>query len=429
MLDVSVLALNLIVLLIYFSRRPVELGWRALVAIGLVLSLSVVFRRWNAYWVVSFLMMIGLDGLIAFITAGDRTPASFLRHLRPSLVAGGSALAILGAVAGPFIVRAATTDYGDAYEAYRFHSSFVEGLWMSGRAVGGLWLLILALAALFLVRAPQSRRLALLLTGQIVIIVIMFLRTQSFGFQHYYLLQPGWLIMSSLFVIQLWERLADRRSKVAVIAGVAAVAVVTILATFSPAAAGLHAWLQPLLTRDTYYPLVREDVAELNRLYARLDEVLDAAGPDAKFYVLSATYELNDTHFIWTSIAPPFQFASSSRLLRLQYVDKRDGFPERLLQADFVVLGAPLGGNGDGSQSLLEPGRLLRDGIGLGRAFEAVSGVFHLDNGATAQIFKKVRPITQAEVQELSDYLRQRYPDRPYVFDPDYHLGRSEWGL
>jgi hypothetical protein len=421
MVDVGILAFNLAVLLIYFSRRPMDLRWRALVAIGLLLSLSVIFRRWNAYWVVSFLAVIGIEGLISFGGSRQRTPTSLLRHLRPSLVTGGSALAILVVIAGPFVFRAVTTNYGDIYDAYHLHGGFVGELLAMGRAIGDLWILILLLAIVVLTRARETRRLSLLLIGQMVIIVVLFARTQSFAVHHYYLLQAGWLIMSSLLVLHLLARLADLRWKAAVVGGMVAVAVVSSVTVFAPGAAALHARLQPLVPRDTHYPLVRDDVGELNRLYAKLDEVLGTAGPQAKFYVASATYELNDTLFIDKCISMPFIFNFSGRLLRLQYVDKRDGFPQHLLEADFVVLGFPPGGLGKGSRVLLEPVRLIREGVGLGRAFEALPEVFHLENGVTARIYKKVRPLTQVEIQGLSDYLRQWYPDRPYVFDPGHH--------
>jgi hypothetical protein len=424
MVDVGILAFNIAVLLLYFGRPPPELGWRALVATGLLVSLSVLFRRWNAYWVVSFLAVIGIEGLIAPFASGERTKAGFFRHLRPPLVAGGSALLILAVLGGPFAIKAATTHYGDIYDAYKFHDSFVEGLWLSGRMIGGLWILVFALALAVLVRTRETRRLALLLTGQSAIIVVLFLRTQSFGIHHYYLFQAGGLIMSSLAALHILARVAAPRARAAIAAASLAVAAVLDLAVFIPAAAPLQAWLQPLLPRETYYPLVRDDVAELNRLYAKLDEILEAAGPEAKFYVASATSELNDTHFRATSLAPPFRFKSSDRLLPLQYVDKRDGFPRRLLDADFVVLGSPtgpVGGNDESSQILIEPARLIRDSRGLGRAFEPLPEVYHLDNGSSARIFRRVRPVTQAEVQALSDDLRRRYPDRPFVFDPDYH--------
>jgi hypothetical protein len=422
MVDVGVLVFNIAALLIYFSQRQTDLGWRALIAIGMLLPLSVIFRRWNAYWVVSFLIVIGLDGVVAFIAAGERTLASLLRHLRASLVIASLALAILGALAGPFLIKAATTNYADIYGAYRFHRTFIGRLWEPCHTIGYLSTLIFALAAVVLIRVQETRRLALMLTGQVAIVIVLFLRTQSFSIQHYYLLQASWLIMSSMLAFYLVERLRGRQSKVVLVAGIAVTAVACDSAVFVPSVAPWHAWLQPLLPQDTYYPLVRNDVAELNQLYAKLDDLLRIAGPQATFYVASATYELNDTHFVWTSISPPFKFHSSHRLLSLQYVDKRDGFPWRLLQADYVVVGTPVGGNGDSCQILMEPARLISERIGLGQAYQALPDVYHLDHGVTARIYRKVREPTPAELQSFSDYLRRWYPDRPYIFDPRYHL-------
>ena len=104
----------------------------------------------------------------------------------------------------------------------------------------------------------------------------------------------------------------------------------------------------------------------------------------------------------------------------MHLIDKRDGFPRRLLEADIVVLGSPLGGKGDLSQVLLEPARLIRERVGLGRAFVELPYEFHLDNTVTARLFRKVRPFTTAEIQALSDHLRRLYPEYPHVFEPSY---------
>ena len=252
-------------------------------------------------------------------------------------------------------------------------------------------------------------------------VVVWFARTQSFSVQHYYLLQPGILIICSLFVLKMMARWSSAWSHGVALGLMVATAGLIGLSMFVPRAAALHTGLRPLVPRDAYYPLVRHDVAELNCLYATISELLNQAGDTAtKFYVLSATSELNDTHFISTSIKPPFGFASGDRLLRMHHIDKRDGFPRRLLEADIVVLGSPLGGKGNFSQVLLEPARLIESSVGLGRAFVELPYEFHLDNEVTAKLFKKVRPFTAAEIQALSDHLRRLYPDYPHVYEPSY---------
>jgi hypothetical protein len=417
MLDVGILACNLLVLLLYFSRPLKELRLPALLTMGLLLAFSVVFRRWNAYWAVSFLVVVGFDGLAGFIASQDRSAVQLLAHLRPSLVAGGSALAVLLLGAAPLVVRMTTTDYADIYEAYKFEDGVVPVLSGLGGGIGYLWIGFFILSAAALIWKRETRRLALVLTAQWVIVVVLFARTSSFGVQHYYLLQAGVLIVCSLAVLQIMAFWSSTWSRGIALALMVVVAVSIDLSTFVPRAAPLHTWLQPAVPRETYYPLVRHDVAELNRLYAALDGLL---GSEERFYVLSATEALNDTHFIRAHIRQPFEFDAADRLLRTQNVDKRDGFPRNLLDADVVILASPVGGKGEFSQVLLEPARLIKDGIGLGRAFVRLPYEFHLDNNVTARVFERMRPFTEAEIQALSDHLRRLYPDYPKVYEPDY---------
>jgi hypothetical protein len=421
MLDVVVLACNLLVLIIYFSRPLKELRWPALLAIGLLLTLSVILRRWNAYWAVSFLVIVGIDGLVGFARSQDRSAAHLFVHLRPSLIAGGAALAILLLGAGPLAFRMATTDYADIYDAYNREDGVLPVLAAVGGDLGYFWAVFFLGSAAALIWTREMRRLALFLTGQCVIIVGLFTSAQSFSVHHYYLLQAGILIVCSLCILVMLEHWSSAIGKGVVLGLMLAIALCVNLAVFVPRAAALREQFLPLVPRGTYHPLVRHDVEELNRLYAKLDELMHRPGASGhKFYVLSSTNELNNSHFSAGSIHPPFRFSSSDRLLRSHVVDKRDGFPQRLLKANVVVLGAPLGGWGDSSQVLLEPARLIKECIGLGRAFVELPYVFRLDNNVTARLFEKVRPFTTTEIQALSERLRRLYPDRPPVYEPDY---------
>ena len=270
MLDVVTLACNLLVLLIYFSRPPKELRWPALLAMGLLLAGSVLLRRWNAYWSVSFLVIIGLDGLVSFLGSRDRSPAHLLGHLRPSLVAGGAALAILVAVAGPLAIRMATTDYADRYDAYKLEQGVFPVLAALGRDIGYFWIALFLLSAAALVWGRETRRLALILAGQCILVVVWFARTQSFSVHHYYLLQPGILITCSLFVLQMLARWSSAWSRGVALGLMVAIAGLIDVSMFVPRATALHAGLRPLVPRNAYYPLVRHDVAELEIVFMQL---------------------------------------------------------------------------------------------------------------------------------------------------------------
>jgi hypothetical protein len=182
----------------------------------------------------------------------------------------GAALAILVAAAGPLAIRMATTDYSDMYDAYKFEQRVFPVLASLGRGVGHFWVALFLLSAATLIWLQETRRLALILTGQCVLIAILFAQTASFSVHHFYLLQPGILIICSLFILQIMARWSSAWSRGIALGLMLAIAALVDVSMFVPRAAALHAGLRPLVPRDAYYPLVRHDVAELNRLYATL---------------------------------------------------------------------------------------------------------------------------------------------------------------
>src|SRR5690606_14119001 len=107
-------------------------------------------------------------------------------------------------------------------------------------------------------------------------------------------------------------------------------------------------------------------------------------------------------------------------LLRPMHIDRRDGFPRRLFDAEVVCTTDPTAVHldADHQQIVLQPAISLLSGTDVGRAFERLPGVFRLDEGFDARIFRRLRDPTAEELEALSARLRSRYPDRPDIYDP-----------
>ena len=127
-LDVGGVALALGVLLAYFRGRPAELRWHQLLLIGSLLAAMFLFRRWYAYWVVAFLLLMAAECAGGFVGGKRRTLRTAWEAARPFAVVAGTAALLLFVIARPMLVRTLTTDYAELYAGYQNAAGLVAGL-------------------------------------------------------------------------------------------------------------------------------------------------------------------------------------------------------------------------------------------------------------------------------------------------------------
>jgi hypothetical protein len=165
-------------------------------------------------------------------------------------------------------------------------------------------------------------------------------------------------------------------------------------------------------------PAVRHDLDEVRRLLAHLDQRLAVA--PGWVYVLAVRGPVTDTGLGFANLSLGTEFTSPGFVLSSAHVDRRDGFPDNLLQARYIVLPEPIQAPEPPVHARVaaEPARCLLDGEGIGRAFRRGREVFVFEGGVRASIWDLVRPLTADDVAVLSARLRAYYPDRPDIWQP-----------
>ncbi|MFW6060355.1 MAG: hypothetical protein ACODAQ_09240, partial [Phycisphaeraceae bacterium] len=282
-------------------------------------------------------------------------------------------------------------------------------------------LLLCAAATALLLWRRRTRGLVLLAGIHAMLAFVLFLRVDQPGIHHYYLLLPAaWLVLTLglVVVIQEWPRRIG--VSVAVVAGlVMAANTVHVLAW--PLDRGPMAPLARALLPDrTYPPVQRNDIDELQRLIA----VLDEHGADEDVAVLGHSWVLNHNGLLWMNKSLGISEERDRRYLNIRGVDRRDGFPTDLLKAEFVIALDPpaLSLRARDSQIIVLPNATFLENRDIAKAFERLPYSFSLENGHTAYLFRRVRPHTREEVLAFSERLRERYPDRPFVYEPPADL-------
>lgn len=388
-----------------------EAALRAL-AIGVLVAVLLIFRRWYAFWSLSFCIVVALGALIAVLRYRKAKRPVF-DALRTPLMIGAGVVGALTVLVGPRLGTMAGTDYGDRFIHYKIHSSVWAELGGLVEHFGLLPLGIAAAGALVLLKAEKTRWFAAGLITQLVVIAVLFRRVQDPTPQHWYLLLPGLMLLTA-GGLTAWLSAVGRVGRrwgvgIVVMLGLLVSAQVFGVISVLPS---------PIAPSPKVVPKVRGDLAEFERLMTWLDGRLEM-GSDW-IYVLAATGAVSDSSLGFTNFSLGTRSRSSAHVLMTAQVDRRDGFPDGLFLADIVVVPVPVAVRGTGeTQRVVEvPARSFLEGVGIAEAFVRLDEVFTFDEGVTAHVFERFRPNTPAEVQSLSDQLKVYYPNRPEIWMP-----------
>ncbi len=165
-------------------------------------------------------------------------------------------------------------------------------------------------------------------------------------------------------------------------------------------------------------PRCRTDLDQVKKLLDRLD--LEVRRRPGYVYVLGSSSRLSDQILAFANLSLETDYVSTTAILSSAHVDRRDGFPRMLLEADYVVVPDPVQVHlgADRQQVVVVPTESFLEGRDIAGAFERMPGEYVLDGDVRVTIFERVRPILPEEIDQLSDRLRSRYPDRPDIFAP-----------
>lgn len=419
-LDVGGLVIINLTLLLYFSTPLLEQRLKELIAIGVLLSILVLFRRWYAFWSVSFLITILLEAIILAYIQRRLGLRGIWQALRPFVTISTAAASFLVLAAWPLVQRMLHTDYADIYSAYKETYGIFSILEVITNYFGLFYSGVFVLSSLILLFAPRTRRIVVLLCVQLGILIVHFSSMQDFDSHQYYLLQPAVLLIISLGIGRIIYLYSNTWARTATALLYLTPAVVSCLAVFVVHAKP-HTLIDQIVPSPRVYPKVRNDFTEIQRMLSVLDAHL--ANSNAHVYMLASSENLNNSllRFVNKSVdATSAKFESVTRVLPVSDVDKRDGFPSSLLQAQYVLVAWPVQYHlrPEDQRVIGLPADAIYNSRNIGKAFRKLPYTFVLDRGVQAFLFEKTRPISTEELRVLCEQFRQAYPDRPDLFTP-----------
>jgi hypothetical protein len=159
------------------------------------------------------------------------------------------------------------------------------------------------------------------------------------------------------------------------------------------------------------YPFIRHDINVISHLWDKLDTLeLEQRG---NIYVLASADILNDD-----ILKTACQFDDNKRnfcnyVFNTHHVDKIYGFPRQpLMDATYLVIASPTQYhlNPEDQRIISIPIREVINNNGIGTSFQRISGEFTLDKGVKVFLYKKIKPISESDMNALLDEFFGYYP-------------------
>ncbi len=305
---------------LYYTSEGTAEQWYRYIAIGVLLVLIMVFRRYFAFFAVSFLTAMAVDCIV------------FRKKWRYLFITAAVCAVLLLTVFRPFLTGILLRDYGTLYSSYQY--SVGTDMKLITRYFG-LLLLLAAFAVPFAAGIRKREFRPVFLWLQMLVCAAMFMATQTHGQQHLLLYVPA-LAVLMLFMVNCI-------SKQWMLIAVCALAAVNVVNTYIPRE-------QPgniqeikhiaVIPNFSMLPRHRDDTEAI----LTLKRDLDAAVPDGSSCgILSSSFLLNDSILRNAEVSLNAGITRDAGYIRsLPEVDSRDG--DRLGEiytSDYILAAVP----------------------------------------------------------------------------------------
>lgn len=382
--DIGGLFISLICYSLYYPKNENKNLLVRHFAIGILLVLLMIWRRWYAFFSVSFITAMIADCLL------------FRRKKLPVIVTIFISAALLFFGFNGFLTGRLMQDYGDLYAGYKF--SLSTDFKLAARYFGVLFVLALLTASVAAaVRKKEFRTVFMWI--QIVVCFGMFALTQTHGQQHLLLYVPS--------VIMLVIILIKHISEMWMLAAVILLAVAQTVNVFIPRT-------QPnsireikhyaLISDFSMLPVSRNDVYDIIKLKTALDGVV---GENETLGVLASSFEFNEDILKNAEPSVGIKQKRKNYIVSLPQVDSRDRDMLPLYNVNYILAAFP-------AQTHLEPESqtVVTEAV---RSFEAYADFAvaydempeyeTVINGITLKLYKRNRMVEDAAMSEFEKRL------------------------
>ncbi len=395
-----------------------ETIFTSMVPAGICLGFAMLFRRHFAYDIVTLVAAISINAAIELFSnwrqSRQQTKQNFYRQATQILAVGLSAILPIVVLAGNFVKRILESNYRDLYVSYSLPLS--DSLFHYTTAYG--WGIVI-LAVLGWYGGMVTKRLqpvvARILAIAFAIGILewaVYLRYDNIQYTLH--LTPYIIFGLAACFWTAWPILPRISHRVFV--GIATI-FVTINAmvgffpvvdnpTATPLGVATHRWLHPLFSA-THAPIRRRDMDEIAKLVRFLR---DRTSSKDAIYVAASSHVFNRSLLHNAEVAIYGRDGTQLQVPHIPQVDSRDVFTgKELFNADVVLIVKPiqyhlLPSEQDVVRVVVEA---FTENWEFSQDFRQLSPRFFLQNGATVQVYQRVRPTSEEVAAKTLNRIKQ----------------------
>lgn len=368
----------------YFTRRFIAFS----IAIGVLVWMAFMFRRWYAYAGISLLCCAFLMALWQNWIR-NKSLRKLLIAVVPFFVLVLVGATLLATLQLELVSRIIHTSYVEIYKAYQAPISNQLIRYYSHS--GPLFAILLTVGFLISLRNGYLDVLFFFSVG--VLTMILFSTTQAPGVQHglpiYFFLMPAVLVP----IFKFFGNPSCFYHK-AVFLVILIIVPVIYLTSFFPAVHRALPFIATIAPPLSYHPLHLANYSEYRRLIDDMHQMLDKKD---RFAVFASNVFLADSllRALDRTLEPHISWVSQ--------VDQKDGFRISTLKARFAIIATPTPIHlpENSQRVIIVPSEMIKSGEGIGKDYRLVSGPYALDYGHNAFVYERLAPVTAGAIRDL----------------------------
>jgi hypothetical protein len=376
--DVAGFALCVLCFMLYDKTR---LSWRRCFAIGALLTLCILLRRWYAFFAVSFIAAMAVDCVVSKV------------NIRYAAITCAQVGFILMMFFSPLVLNKLLADYASVYAGYKF--SLLTDIRLFARYFGVIPFLLITVGGVWCVIKGDRR--AVMPIVQAAVCFVLFVRTQTHGQQHLLLYAPA-LAAVSVYAL---EKLENRAVWVLLAVSIC-VSANTLVDRVQPQSLSEINHIA-LLPDFSMRGRRRDDAKDILELKNSLDELYS----DGILGVNASSFVINGD--ILKNVQPSLgaDDFGGGYIEELPSVDSRDRDMSRFYEVDYILTATPVQVHlGEDKQRIVAAAdECLRDGKAFGRAYERTDTEFEL-NGIRIYVYRRTREVDLAERAEFESMVQ-----------------------
>lgn len=422
-LDIIGVLLVMIMMNMTLDWDGTEFDWEKILGLALLSALTVLARRFFAFYVVGFFFSFGAALIIDMIVS-QKYSLGRLGRLVGNLALIAAIASLTLALLNPALFQAFIgTDYAQAYSAFKFMTA-AQNIGVHARQDGWLWFLISCLGAYLLFTIARVRLLCFRIIVAPVVAFFLFRRVQDMNNHHAYIIISVMTLFLCVFALLTMDFI--RATKCAQVRGLISVVMELLLVAycfnfllaFVPKFSDVADKIQPVTTTLRIYPKILASYDTIMEATAELKERIGDS-PE-RVYVGTVSPLLSPEYIRRTEM--PEKISAVDFVLDTKNVDLRDGFPSQAFLADYILFQYPYFEEFYTRQEIVYQLFDLVVNSPMGHEYYRLEKTFPMTGDNTVRLYRKIKETTPELVDDLKNRLREKYPDNPAMYTPSHFV-------